>query len=341
MLILITSIRIDDDPLRRRISCRMAARSRHRTELLAGLTRTQAERLAHIDFRLYFLGELRRLDVSDRFGTGPAGATRDIAMYREIAPRNLELDPSDKVYRPSDAFQPVFQHPPGQVLTALSQGFGEGFGTANGSLVRCEFPMSLNVPPMAILAPVTRAIHRGKAVSLRYHSTSSGASQREIVPVALVDTGVRWHVRAFDRKTGEFRDFVFTRMHEVAVIESGNIAREETVEHDAQWNRIIDLEIVPHPAYPDPAVVRMDHDMPDGVLRVRVRAANVGYMLLRWHVDCSVDHRLEGPEYALWLRDPLALYGASNAVLAPGYRDPRAADKSAGEEKRTATARRR
>ena len=67
----------------------------------------------------------------------------------------------------------------------------------------------------------------------------------------------------------------------------------------------------------------MDYDMPDGVLRVKVRAANAGYMPRRSTIDCSPDHSLEGLEYALWLKDPLALYGASNARLAPGYRDPR------------------
>ena len=91
-----------------------------------------------------------------------------------------------------------------------------------------------------------------------------------------------------------------------------------------RWNRIIDLELVPHPGYPDPALVKLDYDMPDGVLRISVRAADVGYMLLRWNVDCSPNHSLAGPEHALWLRDPLVLYGASNAVLAPGYHDPRA-----------------
>jgi hypothetical protein len=296
---------------------------RQRAALLQGLTRTQAERLSHIEFRLWFLGELRRIDVSDRFGTGPAGATRDIAMYREIAPGNLVLDPSDKVYRPGPAFQPVFEHAPERVLIALSQGFGEGIGGTTGSLVRCEFPLSLNVPAMAIVAPVTRAIHRGKAVRLRYHSASSGAGQREIVPIALIDTGVRWHVRAYDRKSQEFRDFVFTRMSDVAVLEDEPIAPHEAVEFDAQWNRVIDLELVPHPGFPDPALVRLDYAMSDGVLRVRVRAADVGYMLRRWNVDCSPDHSLAGPEHVLWLRDPLVLYGASNAVLAPGYRDPR------------------
>jgi len=305
----------------------MVTRFKHRVELLDGLTRTQAERLSHIDFRLYFLGELKRLDVSDRFGIGPAGATRDIAMYREIAPRNLELDPSDKIYRPTEHFHPVFEHAPARALTALSQGFGEGSRTAESSLVRCEFPTSLNVPAMAVVAPITRAIHRGRAARHKYHSTSSGATEREIVPIALIDTGVRWHVRAYDRKSREFRDFVFTRMSDVTVLEAEPIAPEESPDRDVQWNRIIELELVPHPGYADPAIVRMDYDMPDGVLRIGVRAANVGYMLRRWNVDCSPDHSLEGPEHALWLRDPLALYGATNAVLAPGYRDPRSVDQ--------------
>jgi hypothetical protein len=65
--------------------------------------------------------------------------------------------------------------------------------------------------------------------------------------------------------------------------------------------------------------------MPEGVLKIKVRAANAGYMLQQWHVDCSPDHSFEGQEYALWLREPLALYGSESAFLAPGYVDPRPA----------------
>ncbi|MGB9671003.1 MAG: hypothetical protein ACPLXR_07630, partial [Halothiobacillaceae bacterium] len=42
-------------------------------------------------------------------------------------------------------------------------------------------------------------------------------------------------------------------------------------------------------------------------------------ILRKWSVDCSADHSLRGPEYRLWLKDHLALYGVKNAVLAPGY----------------------
>ena len=295
----------------------------HRLSVLDRIPHAQLERLAHIDFRLYFLGELRRADLVGRFGTGPAGATRDIAMYKELAPGNVDFDVVAKVYMPSPSFAPLFNHAPQRVLTALSQGFGEGTSDTLGPLVRCEFPIALSLPRISVLAPITRAIHRGKAVRLQYHSISSGMSQRELVPLALVDTGVRWHVRAFDRKSDEFRDFVFTRMSEPVVVESSPVLREETAEYDAQWSRVIELELVPHPGHKRPEVARMDYEMCDDVLRIKVRAANVGYMLRRWNVDCSPDHSLDGPEYTLWLRDPLVLYGASNAVVAPGYRDPR------------------
>lgn len=289
---------------------------------LERLPLVQRERLSHIDFKLYFLGELRRADVVERFETGPAGATRDIAQYREIAPENLDLDQATKIYRPTPAFSPLFEHSPQRVLTALSQGFGEGIGDQLRPMVRCEFPNMLCLPKMSVLAPITRAINRGKAVRLGYTSVDSGWTERELVPLALVNIGTRWHVRAFDRKSKEFRDFVFTRMEKPTVLEDSPVLAEETSEEDDQWNRVIELELVPHPKHPRPEVVLMDYDMPlDGVLRVRVRAAIAGYMLRRWTVDCSPDHSLGGLEYALWLRDPLALYG-SNVYLAPGYKDP-------------------
>lgn len=291
---------------------------------LSKIPLAQAERLAYIDFRAYFLGELRRSDLTERFRSGPAGATRDIAMYRTLAPDNLAFDGTNKVYVPSAKFKPVFEHSAGRVLVALSEGFGEGVSSTGRSLVPCEFPTALSLPSAHVLAPITRAIYRRKAVRLKYHSISSGASKREVVPLALVNIGTRWHARVFDRKTAEFRDFVLTRMTDPEVLEDSPVADEETAENDLQWSRVIELELVPHPDFKSSEVVLMDYPMVDGVLRVRVRAANAGYMLQQWHVDCSPDHRLRGKEYALWLRDPLALYGSETAVLAPGYEDPKA-----------------
>jgi predicted DNA-binding transcriptional regulator YafY len=49
-------------------------------------------------------------------------------------------------------------------------------------------------------------------LAIEYHSVSSGRTVREIVPFAPIDNGQRWHVRAFDRKTQEFLNFVINRI---------------------------------------------------------------------------------------------------------------------------------
>ena len=77
------------------------------------LSHAQRERLAYIDFRLYFFGEIGRPDLIDRFGVAPAGATRDLALYREIAPQNITFDGSNKIYRIGQAFSPLFDHATG------------------------------------------------------------------------------------------------------------------------------------------------------------------------------------------------------------------------------------
>ena len=285
------------------------------------LGHAQRERLAYIDFRLYFFGEIGRPDLIERFGVAPAGATRDLALYREIAPQNITFDGSNKIYRIGQAFSPLFDHASQRVLSALALGFGDGVNGATQPLLPCESPTALSNPRMNVLAPVCRAIHAKRPVAIRYHSMSSGESERVIVPFALVDTGLRWHVRAFDRKSGEFRDFVVTRIEAPTLLDEEPQTNERP-DNDIQWTRIVELNFVPHPRLERPEIIKMDYGMTDGSIRIRVRAAVAGYMLLRWSVDCSPDHSLLGPEYRLWLRDPLALYGVKNALLAPGYKPP-------------------
>jgi len=287
------------------------------------LSHAQRERLAYIDFRLYFFGEIGRPDLIDRFGVAPAGATRDLALYREIAPQNITFDGSNKIYRIEQAFSPLFDHAPQRVLSALALGFGDGVNGATQPLLPCESPTALSNPKMDVLAPICRAIHAKRPVAIRYHSMSSGESERVIVPFALVDTGLRWHVRAFDRKTNEFRDFVVTRIEAPTLVDEEPLAHERP-ENDIQWTRIVELDFVPHPRLERPEIIKMDYGMTDGSIRMRVRAAVAGYMLLRWSVDCSADHRLKEEQYRLWLSDPLALYGVENAKLAPGYQAPTA-----------------
>ena len=58
--------------------------------------------------------------------------------------------------------------------------------------------------------------------------------------------------------------------------------------------------------------------MVDGALRIKSRAALAGYILRRWHIDSSSDHRLDPSSHHLWLRNTQTLYGVESAALAPG-----------------------
>ncbi|MFV0453803.1 MAG: WYL domain-containing protein [Pseudomonas sp.] len=289
---------------------------------LSDLTQPQRDRLAFVELRIRYIGEIRRQDLVSRFGIQSAAATRDLALYKEIAPGNIDYDPKAKAYGLGTNFRPVFDFPPGRVMSWLTQGFGDGEPMHISAWVISERPFCLTYPDLDVLASVTRAIHQECPLGIDYHSISSGHTQREIVPFALIDNGLRWHVRAFDRKSQEFRDFVITRIKTPVVLKGLPVAPHERNDQDIQWTRVVELELVPHPDQLRPEITEMDYSMEEGVLRMKLRAATAGYILRRWSVDCSPDHSLRGHEYRLWLKDPLALYGVANATLAPGYRAP-------------------
>jgi len=291
-----------------------------RLEQLKELTHNQYERLSYIDFRLYFLGRIGRQDLMERFGLASAAATRDFAMYRDFASENIDFDNLSKNYVISENFQPLFDHIPEVVMTALSQGFGAGVTSISGSLIKFEFPPVLNCINLDILSNITRAIFLKQVVKIKYFSGSSGETEREIVPFALATDGLRWHARAFDRKRKRFNDFVISRIDDAVIVIGGIRESHEFPEKDNQWNRIVELDLVPHPQRTSVDLVKRDFGMLDGVLHLQIRAAMVGYVLLQLHVDCSSHHTSKDESFRLWLKNPIALYGVESAKFAPGYK---------------------
>lgn len=292
------------------------------TDRLQELGHAQRDRMAYIELRLWFVGDIRRQDLVSRFGIQTAAATRDLGLYREIAPANIDYDSRSKTYVIGQSFRPLFDFSAERVLTWLGAGFGDGEPIDSRTDITCDMPSKLGQLDLGTLAAITRAISHRCPVRIKYHSIKSGQSEREIVPFALLDTGLRWHARAFDRKSGEFRDFVLTRIQNPVVLKDSPVEAHERPDQDIQWTRIVELELVPHPDQPRPEITAMDYGIRNGVLKLKLRAATAGYVLRKWSVDCSPDHSLHGHEYRLWLSDPLSLYGVENAKLAPGYQAP-------------------
>jgi len=110
---------------------------------LADLTQPQRDRLAFVELRVRFIGEIRRQDLVARFSIQSAAATRDLALYKNLAPGNIDYDPKGKAYVLGADFQPVFDFPPERVLSWLTQGFGDGEPKHIKAWIACERPSRL------------------------------------------------------------------------------------------------------------------------------------------------------------------------------------------------------
>ncbi len=279
----------------------------------------QVNRLKFIEFKLYFAGEISRSDLTRRFGLKDAAASRDLAAYTKAFPSNITFDSSAKVHRIGDGFavEMLKSESTSSLLRALVHGMGDDFGGEGSSMVPCEFPQRLHLPDVSVLSVLSRAICSESVVEIEYTS-KSGLSTRQIVPFSFVGNGLRWHVRAYDRRRGRFRDFVVNRISRARMLREDRVEIGERRENDDQWNWMLTLELVPHPDRPFGEMVQKEFQMEEGVRKVRTRAAFAGYLLRLWNVDCSPDHRLEGWENQLWLRNHQILFDVESAKIAPG-----------------------
>ena len=286
--------------------------------MLDSISFAQRQRLAYIDFCLLFKGAIYRQDLINRFEVGLSAGSRDFNLYKELAPENLDYDSSGKRYYQTAQFKPLFEHDAQRTLTKLANDISDGFDAIGDMHFPVEAPSSLNIPDIFIVAKLVQAILNNKVVSVIYTSLSSGSNARELVPHAIVDNGLRWHVRAYDRKSNSFRDFVLTRISKVTLKQSP--AAEERSEQDAEWHRMLPLQLVPHPKNVSfPTAIEMDYGMENSQLLINVRAAMAGYLLRRWNVDCTERATLKGAEYQLWLQNRFTLNNVENLAIAPGY----------------------
>lgn len=288
------------------------------------ISRGQLERLSFIDFRLYFTGQIGRNDLISRFGIGEAAATRDLSFYREKAPKNIIYDTTAKAYCISDKYKRHFikDIPAKDLVRALVHGIGDDlFSSPPEPVVPCELPSRLHPPHVETFATISRAIYNKNPIEITYLSNNSGESKRVIIPFAFAGNGLRWHIRAYDRKRARFGDFVVNRITQSKIISNEKIEENEQSQHDKQWNTFVELEIVAHPVKEHKTPIEFEHGMTNGVLKHKVRAAMAGYILRLWNVDCSINIPKENAnEYQLWLKNTADITRMADINIAPNYK---------------------
>jgi len=266
-------------------------------------------RLEYIELMAYYRGCVSRKDIARAFGISGAAATKDLKFYNDTVPGNLSYRHSIFGFVPSSTFKEVFADlSPAVVLPmmksnlAMSGGPDEKtsvFGVTVDALV-----LPYRLPTKDVLCQITRAIHNGKKLCIRYysHTDTDPQTKRIIEPHALVNTGARWHVRAYNEANYDFRDFVLSRFADARCL---NISAESSPAYDDDWVERVTLLLSPHPGLNQTQRAGLLFDLggKHDVIEIVTRRALIGYVLQWFGVDNSTDYSLNPDTYPLVIKN--------------------------------------
>lgn len=284
---------------RRESSAPDSARIRHASaaERIGGgaLRWSVEQRLAFIEERLFWLGAVNRTDLVRRFSVSMGQASADIARYLAHAPKGVAYDKRAKRYVADAAFRPVLGAPDtarflGE-LRLVEAGLLPAEETMLGTIPAFD---ATPVPERKIDAFVLRAALTAMRKKLALHVIYQSMSRPEplarvIEPHALAHDGFRWHLRAFDRESRDFRDFVLGRISRPRV---GDAAQSRPSD-DRDWHTFVALEIAPHPGLTEAQAkaIALDYGITKGAAKIRVRRAMLFYALRRLGLDLKPNAR--------------------------------------------------
>ncbi len=276
------------------------------------------QRLQYIELMAYYTGVVTRRDVARAFGISDAAATKDLKFYNDIAPENLLYKHNVFGFVPTPAFKEVFADlSPAVVLPMIEANLsvlgGPNQDNAIFGIAVEGLALPNRLPDKAVLAQVTRAIRNHKKLKVSYHSLSNSTHEKErvIEPHALVNTGFRWHVRAYNEDTFDFRDFVLSRFEDAMCLEQ---LAESSAQYDDDWVEIITLQLATHPNLDDKmrTSLLMDYGCDTDFIEIKIRRALIGYLLQQLSVDTTEDRSLNPKKYQLVIvnRDEIEPFAA-------------------------------
>ncbi|MBP2238676.1 putative DNA-binding transcriptional regulator YafY [Sinorhizobium kostiense] len=245
------------------------------------------QRLEFIEFRLFWEGGVNRADIMKMFGVSVPQASKDLTLYQERAPGNVEYDKSAKRYIPARNFEPKFLTPdPDRYLSrlrSLAEGLSEPADTWLGYQPDTDIALTPHRDVETdILQAVLEAMRDQKSLEILYQSMNSARPDpvwRRMSPHAFGYDGFRWHARAYCHIDAKFKDFILPRILE-ARSPGPSCARGED---DRAWHERVQVEITPHPALTEnqKKVVGKDYRMTDNKAVLSVRCSMLFYVLKR------------------------------------------------------------
>ena len=276
------------------------------------------QRLAYIETKAYYTGTVSRSDVASSFAMSDPGATKDLKRYNDLAPDNLIYKQSVFGFVASKDFKPYFSDlDPAEILPLIVDNQPSPWlATNNKSLFGLSanrLPKLARLPDKETVSQVTRAIYQKCKLRIIYASLSDHEREqsRIIEPHSLISTGLRWHVRAYNEDSFDFRDFVLSRILEAEALEG---KADSNADYDEDWTETLTLELAPHPKLAPKQQLNLlvDYSEDGTNIQLTVRRALLGYALHNLSVDSTVDQSLNPNAFQLVLvnREEVEIYAS-------------------------------
>jgi len=249
-------------------------------------------RLEFIEFRLFWEGGVNRSDLIEEFGVSVPQASKDLALYQEHAPQNIEYDKSLKRYFASESFRPAFIE-----LDAESYLDRLTMSPATACETSCNPARYLRadrlpIPQRKIAPEILRSmlvcVRESSSIEILYQSMSATRPNplwRRVSPHAFASDGLRWHVRAFCHIDNKYKDFILSR----CMGTRSSKAEGESPGNDVFWESLFSVCLGPNPRLStgQQSIIVEDFGMNDGESVVPVRKALLYYFSKRLRLDVA------------------------------------------------------
>jgi hypothetical protein len=271
---------------------------------------TRLDRYRIFEILLWWEGACNASVLGDLFNVRRENITKDIKAYRLTHEHQITYDSVAKVYRPAEAFVPIYSSGLAIEYLDVTRRFRGGADDGQGLHSWLDSgPRPHIEPDPALFRALVQSIRQRAPMVVRYRSWNHPNGQdRRIHPHALAYSGLRWHCRAFDETTASYRDFHLGRFERYQKAEVGTAI---TGEQDDDWGARIAIELVPNPALSEDErfLVRADYGLNDGPLIVHCRRAMAHYVLRSYQVDphATEHHQVRPRTHPLILGNPQAL----------------------------------
>lgn len=238
-----------------------------------------------IELLVYWEGSVRPSELSHYANITRQYASRVMKEYIKNNQTKLAYEPREKHYIATEHFSPHY-------ITGNASEYLNWLMGYNTSLVAPLPTQAVILPNRHItptfVRPIIRALREKRRLDVDYSSIGNPDKDgRIIVPHHLVQTTLRWHVRAWCEKNQDYRDFVLSRFQGTPELlgKSNKDAAE-----DIGWQTQVTVILAPDSRFNENqrAIIEREFGMEQGVLKITTRGCLVHYLLQALNINPDV-----------------------------------------------------